>query len=177
MKKYLLLPALAGLLLSIAPGVASAELYCPQRSSIFGTITGVTPTSITILTRSDDGHVPVRITGATIHSRGLALRPGVFAGAYGCMTSRERTFVAEEVTLAPSVSAYPFDTDRAVTIEGRIDAVRDGRVLIDSNQGHGNVWVYTNRDDLRTGELIRVRGTFTPQNREFEATSVTILAR
>ena len=180
MKKSLLVPAIAGLLLSIAPAAASAQtdVFCPQRSSIFGTVEGnVSGNRLTLRTETDDGNIPVRFRGATIHANGLQLRTGVFAGVFGCLNPGDRSFRAEEITLATSETTYPYDRDQVVTLQGRIDAVRDGRVLIDSNHGHGNLWVQTNRDDLRTGQLIRVRGTFTQGNRSFNASSVTIINR
>ncbi|MDP9023826.1 MAG: hypothetical protein M3N13_00440, partial [Candidatus Eremiobacteraeota bacterium] len=180
MKNSLLLPALAGLLISIAPAVASAaDTFCPTRSSVYGTVASVKGDTMTIQTHKEEGFVPVRFRGADINYRGLALRPGVYVGVFGCMVQRDRYFAGEQLTLATSAETYPgrHDTDAGMTtIEGRIDAVRGGRVLIDSNQGHGNVWVQTNRDDLRAGQLVRAHGRFTDDNRSFVADTITIVS-
>ena len=179
MKKLLLIPAIAGLLGAVIPVAASAALTCPVRSSIFGTVVAVHPTEMTLDTVPGEfgrmGHIHVMSNGAHVNANGLPLRPGVFAGVYGCLTPNRRQFNAEDVTLAQNQSAYEAYPARTATIQGRVDTVRGGRFLLDSNGGHGDVWVYTNQAGLRTGQLVNVTGSFSARNQAFAATNVVVV--
>lgn len=180
MTRSIRLAAVAALTLLLgvqAIATASAQqTYCPQRSSIFGTVVEVHPTMITIHTsESAMGDIHVMTHGAHIFSNGLSLSPGVYAGIYGCLTANNGMFRAEDVTLATSANTYNGYRRHITVVEGRIDAVQSGRVLIDSNHGHGDVWVFTSRGDLKTGELVRAVGTFDPRDAAFVATSISIL--
>ena len=173
--RYLATAALALLLgMQASTPAFAAATYCPQRSSIFGTVVEVHPDRITIHTsESAMGDIHVMTRGAHVHANGLALAPGVYAGIYGCLSTNNAAFRAEEVTLATSANAYNGYRRRVTTLEGRVDAVQSGRVLLDT-RGHGDIWVYTSRGDLKTGELIRAVGTLDPRNSAFVATSIDI---
>ena len=179
MKKLLLIPAIAGLLGAVIPVAASAALTCPVRSSIFGTVNNVHPTELTLDTVPSEfgrmGHIHVISNGAHVNANGLPLRPGVFAGVYGCLTPNHRQFNAEDITLAQNESAYEAYPARTSTIQGRIDTVRNGHFLLDSNGGHGDVWVYSNQGGFRAGQLVTVTGNFSPRDQTFTATSVAVV--
>ncbi len=176
MKKLLLIPALAGFLFALFPAAANAALYCPLRSSIFGTIVGVRSNELTLSSVPGEfgrmGYIHIVSNGARVNAKGLQLRRGVFAGVYGCLTPDRRQFNAEDVTLAPNESAYESYPRRTASLEGRVTAVQSGRFLLNSSGGHGNVWVYTSQP-VRNGELVAVTGSFAPRNASFEASSVS----
>ncbi len=175
MKRLLFIPAIAGLLVAITPAIASANLHCPERSSIFGTVVRVHPTELTLKTiESRMGMIHVMTQGSHVTANGLPLRPGVFAGAYGCLTVGDRQFNAEDVTLATDANAYSAYPRRTQMIQGRIDTVESGRILIDSNQGHGDVWVYTTQSGFRKGQLVNATGSFDPMDAAFKASSITV---
>ncbi len=178
MKKLLLIPAVAGFLTALFPAAANAALYCPVRSSIFGTVSGVRSNELTLSSVPGEfgrmGYIHVISNGARVNANGLQLRRGVFAGVYGCLTPDRRQFNAEDVTLAPNEAAYESYPRRTVSLQGRVEAVRSGRFLMDSNGGHGDLWVYTNAP-VRTGQLVGVTGSFAPRNASFEASSISVL--
>jgi hypothetical protein len=154
------------------PAVAKADIVCPTRISIFGTVDSVVGKMFTLDSESDIGHIHVYFDPSQVHSHGQALKPGAFAGVYGCLAPDRRSFNGEEVTLASSandyVGSYP---RRTVTIDGRITSVASGKVLVESDDGHGNVWVFTNAS-LQRGQHVRATGSFDPRDSAFVATSV-----
>lgn len=170
--------AIAGGFFATAPAQAAPSCIGRARTSYFGEITSVRPASFTLRTSQAIGSVHVYTHRAHVRYDGLQIRPGVYAGVYGCRWPARRALIAEDLTLAVSPQAYPGDyyAPYGTTIEGRIDAVRPGAVLIDSNGGHGNVWVLSRMPGLRTGELVRAAGRFEPADRAFVATNITVLA-
>lgn len=165
------------------PIASSAQGACPVReTSIFGTVRAVGPNQFTLQTNSRMGDIHVYARGARVNTNGVALQPGVFAGVYGCLTPGDYSFRASRVTLSSSAQTYPNAGGSRYEsgdtwIQGRIDAVAPGRILIDSGHGHGNTWVRTSAPGLRTGQLIQAVGRFTPGDRLFVASSVTVLAQ
>lgn len=164
------------------PLAASAQGACPVReTSIFGTVRAVGANEFTLQTNSRMGDIHVFTRGARMHANGVSLQPGVFAGVYGCLTPGDYSFRASQVTLASSASTYPSTggvryESHDTWIQGRVDAVAPGRVLIDSGHGHGDTWIRTTAP-LRKGQLIQAVGHFTPFDRLFIANSVTVLAQ
>ena len=182
MKRLLLIPALAGLVSAIAPATASAALTCPVRSSIFGTVTAAHTNELTLLAQPSEfgriGHIHVMLNGAHVTGNGQSLRPGVFAGVFGCLQPDHRSFMAEDVSLAANEEAYESQynqQEHTVTIAGRVDTVRNGHFLLDSNGGHGDVWVYTNQPvNVRPGSTVSVTGSFRPRDNGFVASTVQV---
>jgi len=179
MKKPFFFSVFATLALALVPSLALANLYCPVHSSIFGTVQRTHPTEITLKSVPSEfgrlGYIHVTISGTHVNANGLPLRPGVFAGVYGCLEPNHRAFRAEDITLATDASAYSAYPRRTVTIQGRIDTIERGHFLLDSNQGHGDVWVYTNQTGLRKGQLVSVTGSFAPEDDSFQASSINVL--
>jgi hypothetical protein len=167
--------------LALAVPIASlAQSNCPTReTSIFGTVRAVNAYELTLESNSRMGAIHVFTRGARLNTNGLALRPGVFAGVYGCLEPADQSFRASEVTLAASPSAYEGGgrhyTSTDTWVEGRIDNMRPGAVLIDSGHGHGDTWVETPAQGLRRGQLIQAVGRFAPGDRQFIASSVVVL--
>jgi hypothetical protein len=166
----------ATLAAALLPALADARLICPHQISIFGTVDSVSGrTFILRTTESDLGHIPVDFDPSQVRSHGLALKRGVFAGVYGCLRPDDRSFNGEEVTLANSandyVGSYP---RRVVSFDGRITSVASGRALLKTDDGYGDVWVYTNTA-LRPGQHVRATGSFDPVDSAFVASSVVPL--
>jgi hypothetical protein len=164
--------AVAASLIALSPAIARADLYCPQQVSIFGTVTAVSPSMMTLHSTSSMGYVHVRLNHPTTNAHGMRLRPGVFAGVYGCLERGGQTFTADELTLASSADAYAGYAPRHVTIEGRVTAVQNGRVLIAANGGHGDVWVRGTVGRLRVGDDVRATGSFDPHDSGFVASGI-----
>jgi hypothetical protein len=159
----------------ILAGVLVAQAPCAQQTSIFGTVVETNANEITVHTsESRMGDIHVYTRGARVNSNGLVLQNGVYVGVYGCLAPNNSSFRAEEVTLARDANSYNGYHRRATVITGRIDQVETNRFLVDSNNGHGDVWIYSVRRDLRTGELVRVTGTFDPRQSAFVASTVDI---
>lgn len=174
MKRHALLTAVAAASFAALPAAANADLYCPQQVSIFGTVTAVRGSMITLRTRSSIGSIHVLMHRPQVNAHGLTLRPGVFAGVYGCLEQGGRTFDADEVTLAPSADAYASYSRREVMLDGRITSVQNGRVLVSTIGGHGDVWVSTTQQGLRPGEHVHVTGSFDPHEGAFVASGIAI---
>lgn len=162
----------------VVPATAHASTFCPVReTSIFGTIRDADPNMVTLETNSRMGSIHVFTHGARVYANGLTIRPGVFAGIYGCLAPADRSFKASEITLATSAETYPrmHLTTGDTWISGRIDVVAPGRVQIDSGGGHGETWVQTSQQGLYVGQLIQAFGRFTSGDRTFVANKVAIL--
>ena len=163
-------------LLLSATLLAQAGGYCPQQTSIFGNVVEVNRNELTLHTsESRIGDIHVLTRGARVNANGLALQPGIYVGAYGCLTPGDRSFRAQELTYSTNANTYNGYRRHTKVIEGRIDSIQSGRFLVDSNNGHGDTWVYSNRGDLRTGELVRVTGTFDPRDSALVASNIDIL--
>ena len=148
---------------------------CPQQTSIFGTVVEMHPSEITIHTsESAMGDIHVFTHGARVNTNGVTPGPGMYFGVYGCMNPNDQSFRAQELTYSTNANTYNGYRRRTTVVEGRVDGVQNGRVLVDSSNGHGDLWVYTNRNDLRNGELIRATGSFDPRNSAFVATNIDI---
>lgn len=87
----------------IATQVAQAE---PCHVSLLGPVTAVISPTEFAIEAPHVGNIHVYDHNARMNTHGLALRPGTFAGVYGCYGPGRRSFNAEEVTLASSQSAY-----------------------------------------------------------------------
>lgn len=181
--------ALLGGALAAAPHAAQAAQSCngAARTSYFGTVTTVHPSYFTLRTNSSIGSVHVYTHGARVNYNGQSLRPGVWAGVYGCNWNARDGLIAEDVTLSSNQANYPGDPDDQYTnasrytsndrsVQGRIDEVRPDRVLIDSGSGHGDTWVVTNTNNLQTGERIQANGYFSQDDRAFIANSVSVVS-
>jgi hypothetical protein len=166
-----MLSVTAALVAVLFPALALADIYCPTQISIYGTVQNVNPHEFTLHTESHMGDVHVSFDPSQVHSHGLTLRPGVFAGVYGCLNQDRRSFNGMEVTLANSPNDYDPSARHTVSFDGRITSVASGRALLQSDDGRGNVWVYTNTP-LRPGQHVHVTGSFDPLNSAFVATSV-----
>ncbi|HET9030283.1 MAG TPA: hypothetical protein VFN49_08900 [Candidatus Aquilonibacter sp.] len=179
----LLTAVLLGGAAAAAPHAAQAAQNCGSvaRTSYFGTVTTVHPAYFTLHTNAAIGSLHVYTHGAHVNYNGQALRPGVWAGVYGCNWRSRDGLVAEDVTLSSTQASYPGDPDDRYTsgdrvVQGRIDSVRADRILIDSGNGHGNTWVLTNgAQSFQTGELVRATGSFSQRDRAFVATNVEVM--
>ena len=177
-RKLLFIPALAGLFVGFGPAVAHAQTVCPQRSSIFGRVVDVHPTDFTLHTdRNALGDIHVLTDNAHVYTDGMQLQDGVFAGIYGCLQPDHQAFRAENVTLARSANDYEGYKRTTVTIEGPIKQISADRILVGSDHGHGDAWVYTPVHGFRLGEMLRITGTFDPANIAFVAQHITVLSK
>jgi len=175
-RKLLFIPALAGLLIGLAPVIVHAQTVCPQRTSIFGRVVDVHPTDFTLHTeRNELGDIHVLTDKAHVYTGEVQLQDGVFAGVYGCLQPDHQAFRAENVTLARSANDYDGYKRKTVTIEGPVKQISSDRILISSNEGHGDAWVYTPIHGFRLGETVRVTGTFDPDDIAFVAQHITVL--
>lgn len=171
----LITAALLGGAIAAAPSAAQASQGCGNtpRASYFGTVTTVHPGYFTLRTHASMGSIHVYTREAHITGNGQALRPGVWAGVYGCAWESRDGLIAENVTLSAGRPAF---TSNDRVIQGRIDAIQPGRVLIDSGSGHGDTWIEANTGGLQNGEFIRASGYFTPYDRVFVANSLAIVS-
>lgn len=155
------------------------------RVSVTGTVTAVSGSnefSMHAVT-SGVGNIHVNTSGARINTNGLALRPGVFAGVYGCYGPGRRSINASQVTLAASQSAYASmnnasgaadrDTDRDavgsadldtchVSLFGTISQVRSSNafMLNPLRSSLGSVYVDTRSARINTNGLSVHPGVF-----------------
>jgi hypothetical protein len=143
--------------------------------SMFGTISSLRGPKAFVLTpvRSSLGSVYVDHTSARINANGLAVRPGVFAGLYGCVEQDGRVFKPDEVTLATSASAYA-GTNREATLVGTIDEVHAGWIGVRTRY-NGHIHVYTSQSGLRSGERVRIRGPYNPLTGVVNTASVAVI--
>lgn len=171
----LLTAALLGGAVAAAPHAAQAAQSCANtpRTSYFGTVTTVHPSYFTLRTDSSIGSVHVYTHGAHINYNGQSLRPGVYAGVYGCDWESREGLIAEDITLNANRPAF---TSNDRTVQGRVDQVQTGRVLIDSGSGHGDTWIEANTSGLQNGQMIRATGYFTPGDRVFIANDVSVIS-
>lgn len=167
----LLAAALVGT--AVAPAAAQPQSCAGQRAqSLSGSIESVHGNYFTLRTNSASGYVNVYTQNANVAANGEQVRAGVRASAYGCMTPGDRAFVAERVTLAaPNAPRY---TSGDRVLDGRVDEVQNGRILVDSGRGHGDTWVTTNQSGFAPGQLIHATGYFQQGDRAFVASNVRV---
>lgn len=143
--------------------------------SLFGTITSLRGQNGFVLQpqRGSMGSVLVDYRSARINANGLTIRPGVFAGLYGCVERDGQTFKPNEVTLATSAAAYG-RANRTVTLSGTIDEVNRGWIGVRSRYT-GHIHVYTAQTGFRTGERVEVRGAYDPMTGIVRNATVTAI--
>jgi hypothetical protein len=156
-------------------GTAQAAPSCigAARASYFGQIVAVRPAFFTLHTDQSIGDVHVYTRDARVRYDNMAIRPGTYAGVYGCRSGNG--LLAENVTLSSSPQSFPgmwYGTSNDRQVTGRVDAVRPGRVLIDSNNGHGDVWVLTSQPGIEVGQLVTANGYFSSNDQAFVAQSI-----
>ncbi|MBV8637701.1 MAG: hypothetical protein JO322_06410 [Candidatus Eremiobacteraeota bacterium] len=160
MKYTVALLSAALLAAGFAPKTADAAARCagvhPQ--SVFGTV--ITVRSDWFAIRTNTGDVSVYMPDNDVRSTGGAtLRPGVYAGVWGCQPPGSRDFISEEITLSPSAATYP-DEDRYAAeriIYGRVDQVAQGRILVHAT-ARRDTWVVTDQTGFATGQTVEVAG-------------------
>lgn len=143
--------------------------------SLFGTIGQIRSSNAFMLNtlRSSMGTVYVDTRSARINANGLSIRPGVFAGLYGCVEQDGRVFKPNEVTLATSESTYA-SANHVVALTGTIDEVARGWIGVRTRY-NGHIHVYTSQTGLRTGERVSVRGPFNPLTGVLNAASLAVI--
>lgn len=160
------------LALIAAPITAQADVYCPAQISIFGTVDAVSGNVMTVDTTSNIGHIHVLMHRPAMDRHGLALRPGVFAGVYGCLQRGGRTFDADAVTLASSARAYADFQRPYREYDGRIVRTSGGRIQIQT--GGGTLWITISQRGLSRGQRVRVRGYYDPSTGTFVGSRVDV---
>lgn len=146
------------------------DVYCPAQISIFGSVDDVRGDVMTVNTTSNIGHVHVLMHRPSMDAHGLALRPGVFAGVYGCLEHGGRTFDAEAVTLARSATAYANYQRPYREYGGSVVAMNGSRIEI--RTGGGTLWVTTSQRGFSRGQRVRVRGYYDPYTGTFVGSRV-----
>jgi len=158
------------------PGPNAVAAGAPCHVSIFGSVTAAGPRYFTLHTlRSGIGNIHVDTAGARVNLNGLSLRPGVFAGVYGCYAPQQRYFKASEVTLAANAQSYSGYQRRNITTTGTVVKVESGRLQIRS-AGYGYLWIYTSQTGFMVGQRVTVSGSFNPMQSSLDATNVTAAA-
>jgi hypothetical protein len=157
-----------------AQSVVGAQPSGCQRQSVFGTVaTPVVNDRFNFATlRTDFGHIDVDTRGAVIHANGLTIRPGIFAGVFGCFAPGNRIFKAEEITLSTSPMSYNGYGRKSVTIQGTVTQIEHGRLGVEAPH-YGHLYVYTSRTGYRIGERVSITGNFNPQDSSFNAATIT----
>jgi ribosomal protein S8E len=158
------------------PGPNAVAAGAPCHVSIFGSVTAVSGRYFTLhALRSGIGNIHVDTAGARVNTNNLSLRPGVFAGVYGCYAPQQRYFKASEVTLAANAQSYSGYQRRNVTTTGTVVKVESGRLQIRS-AGYGYLWVYTSQTGFSVGQRVTVSGSFNPMQSSLDATNVAAAA-
>lgn len=157
---------------SALPGPQAIAAGAPCHVSLFGNVQSVSGRYFTLRTqRSGIGYIHVDTAGARMNLNNLALRPGVYAGVYGCYAPQQRYFKASEVTLAANAQSYNGYKRRNITTTGTVVRVETGRIQIHSN-GYGYLWVYTPQTGFSVGERVSVTGSFNPMQSSLDATNI-----
>lgn len=143
--------------------------------SLFGTVSQVRGSNAFMLQalRSPLRNVYVDMRSARVHANGLSVRPGVFAGLYGCLERNGRVFKPNEVTLAMSESTYA-GANHVVALAGTVDEVGRGWIGVRTRY-NGHIQVYTSQSGLRPGERISARGPFNPLTGVLHAASIAVI--
>jgi hypothetical protein len=167
--------ALASSSVPLLPVAAQAADIDACHVSFFGTISSLRGPKAFMITplRSSFNTVYVDHTSARINRNGLTIRPGIFVGLYGCVEQDGRVFKPDEVTLAPSASAYSA-VNHEVTLVGTIDEVHRGWVGV-LTRYNGHIHVYTPESGLRIGERVRIRGPYNPMTGVVNAANVAVI--
>lgn len=160
--------ALAGGVLTAAS--ASAQTYCPTDENFFGTVQRVNGNMLTVQTpRGRTADVSIE-SGARINGNGYSLRPGVFVGAFGCVTPNG-VFHANEITLSNNQSAYNEQ------ISGVVQRVQNGRLYVHETNGQTGLWYVPDYEDFHVGQNVTgtgmrgASGAFYPQSVNGHATA------
>jgi hypothetical protein len=166
--------ALSGAALLAA--TASAAAMCPASESFFGTIERVNGSMLTLQTPAGRG-ADVRIeNNARVNTNGNSMRPGTFAGVYGCV-ERSGVFVASEVTLSRTQSSYN------ESVSGTVQQVQSDRILVEEQMRHTSGWWYVpNASQFTVGETVTgvgflgTNGAFYPQSVNSHGVAFTPMA-
>lgn len=152
--------ALAGSVLTMA---AASAANCPTRESFFGTVQRVNGNMLTVQTPSGHTADVAVESGAHVNGNGFTMRPGIFVGAFGCVTPNG-VFHANEITLADNQSRY------SEQVSGVIQRIDSGRLLVRETTGHTGLWFVPDIDDFHTGQtvtgigMLGANGAFYPQS-------------
>lgn len=142
--------------------------------SLFGTVVSTRANDRFLLraVREDFKYIYVNARGAQFNTNGLALRPGVFTGIYGCFAPNHRSFHADEVTMSPNAQDYNGYSRRTVTLDATIIRIEPSmrRMLVRTNVGY--LWTYYQPGRYFRGERVRMTGTFNPAQSSFSANSI-----
>ena len=155
------------------PESHAVAAHC-QPESIFGTIQNVETPSRFNLTATRENYTYIHVyhyPETLFHDNGLTLRPGVYAGIYGCYSPDRRSFQAEEITLSTTPQDYSGYRRKTVTVVGTVTSIESGYFEMDSSMGH--MKVFTSNKGYHAGERLSVRGNFNPMDSSFNAASVT----
>lgn len=142
---------------------AAPAAQCPTEESFFGTIQRVNGTTITV--KTPNGHyADVRIiSGARMNMNGNTLRPGTFAGLYGCVEPGG-IFRANEVTLSANDDTYH------ETLTGTVQRVESGRIIVRETGNRSGTWLVPDGSMFKVGQsvtavgFVGANGVFYPQS-------------
>lgn len=158
--------------------VASAPAYQvgPCHVSLFGYITQVWPNGIefTLQTTGGYGSLHVFDRGALMHTNGMNIANGVYAGVYGCFINNERFFHANEVSLAGSPQAYYAYFHPQIAVSGIVYTVGRGWIGVRTRY-YGSVHVVTNQSGVHNGQRVTIQGVYDPRTRQIEASSISVI--
>ena len=160
--------ALAGTVLTAA--AASAAPFCPTMQSFFGTVQSVNGRMLTVQTPSGHTADVTVESGAHVNSNGYTLRPGMYVGAFGCVTPNG-VFHANEITLATNQSRYNEQ------ISGVVQRIQSGRLIVRETTGSTAIWYVPDTDEFHVGQtvtgtgMIGATGAFYPQMVDGHATA------
>jgi hypothetical protein len=147
---------------ALSAGTPASAAYCSSSQSFFGVIQRMNGNMLTVST--DRGRwATVRIEpGARVNTNGMALRPGAFIGAYGCVAPGG-VFDASEVTLSASRGGYN------ESLSGVVERVASNRLTVrQSGRGYGT-WYVADADRFSVGQqisgtgMLGANGVFYPQ--------------
>ncbi|MGZ3497432.1 MAG: hypothetical protein ACXWNK_01630 [Vulcanimicrobiaceae bacterium] len=173
MQRFIITFILTAIAAAALASHASATQQC-QRESIFGSVANVESANRFNLasTREQFTYIHVYHYRETLfHDNGLTLRPGVYAGIFGCYSPDHRSFRAEEITLSSTPANYNGYQRKTVSVVGTVTSIEPSYLEMDTSMGH--MKVYTSRKGYRVGERLSVRGNFSPMDGSFNAASIT----
>lgn len=158
-----------GLLAAIAAvashGTASAQArFCPTNESFFGNVQSVRGNVIMVRTDAGSTGTILLNPSTRINTHGFGLRPGMFVGAYGCVTP-DGVFHPTQITLAADRARY------SERISGVVERITPGVLFVrESSRGETGQWYVPNSNDFRIGQritgvgMIGANGAFYPQS-------------
>lgn len=207
-RKLLASAAALGLAAAVAPAAASAAPLSQQVAQAGACHVSLTGTITQVISNSEfTMHVDNRSVGsihvydgsARIDARGLSIAPGTYVGAFGCFSAGMRSFTANQVTLAPSQSAYRASINRNgtamavlnqgnvgpchVSLFGNVTQVWNNgdEFTLQTTGGYGSLHVYdrgarmnTNGLSIQNGVYTGVYGCFIHNQQFFHANEVTL---